>query len=304
MSGLKEKVQNALDESRMLILGGQVLLGFSAQSVLQAGFPRLSHLARLGIATGAAALLVVVCVLLWPAAYHAWVWRGRLHPAVLRASNTAMCISLLPFAVGLSAVCVIVGERVLSAAAGVGLGAMGFAGAMAAWYALPAWLRRRRPASEKPVNPPQTVSDDVEVKIHHVLTEARMVLPGAQALLGFASIAVLTDRFDRLSAVLKAVHVGSFLFIVCAVILLMMPAAYHRIVEHGEHTERFHRIATRLLLLAMAALAPGLAGTAWIIAEIALASRAWGVAAFGATLASLYAAWFGWTMLLARRTPK
>ena len=35
-------------------------------------------------------------------------------------------------------------------------------------------------------------------KIKHVLTECRVVLPGAQALLGFQFICVLTESFDRL----------------------------------------------------------------------------------------------------------
>jgi hypothetical protein len=37
----------------------------------------------------------------------------------------------------------------------------------------------------------------------------------------------------------------------------MAPAAYHRIVEQGEDTERFHTLASRMVLLALALLAPG-----------------------------------------------
>jgi hypothetical protein len=44
------------------------------------------------------------------------------------------------------------------------------------------------------------------------------------------------------------------------VVLLMAPAAYHRLAEHGEETGRFHRVASRFVLAALAPLALGIAG--------------------------------------------
>jgi hypothetical protein len=43
----------------------------------------------------------------------------------------------------------------------------------------------------------------LSIKIDHMLTEARVVLPGAQALLGFQLIAVLTKPFEQLPPALK-----------------------------------------------------------------------------------------------------
>lgn len=40
MAKLKNKVQNALDEARILILGTQVLIGFGLRVVFEEGFPR------------------------------------------------------------------------------------------------------------------------------------------------------------------------------------------------------------------------------------------------------------------------
>ena len=42
MAELKDKIQNALDESRMLVLGSQVLLGFQFRSAFEPGFEKLS----------------------------------------------------------------------------------------------------------------------------------------------------------------------------------------------------------------------------------------------------------------------
>ena len=41
---------------------------------------------------------------------------------------------------------------------------------------------------------------------------------------------------------------------------MLRTAAYHRIVERGEDTERFHNIATRLLVASMVTLPIGISG--------------------------------------------
>jgi hypothetical protein len=42
MASLQDKIKVALDESRMLILGSQVLLGFQYRAVMEPGFAKLS----------------------------------------------------------------------------------------------------------------------------------------------------------------------------------------------------------------------------------------------------------------------
>ena len=41
MAKIKDKVENALDEARMLVLGAQVLVGFQLRSVFEKGFESL-----------------------------------------------------------------------------------------------------------------------------------------------------------------------------------------------------------------------------------------------------------------------
>ena len=78
-------------------------------------------------------------------------------------------------------------------------------------------------------------------KVDHVLTECRVVIPGAQALLGFQFIAMLTAGFNKLPKSSQHVHLAAMLLIGLSLILLMTPAAYHRIVEAGEPSEEFWR---------------------------------------------------------------
>jgi Family of unknown function (DUF6328) len=67
-----------------------------------------------------------------------------------------------------------------------------------------------------------------------MLTEARVVLPGAQALFGFQLAIVLTQSFEELPTASMIMHATSLFLVAFAVVLLMAPAAYHRIVYAGE----------------------------------------------------------------------
>lgn len=149
--------------------------------------------------------------------------------------------------------------------------------------------------------PTSTRSTPLSSKVRRVLIEERMVLPGAQALLGFASVAVLTDRFKALPDHLKAVHLAALAFITIAVIFLMTPAAYHRIAERGELTQRFLRLASSLLLAAMAFLALGMAGAMWVVFEIGTGSMTMAALASAVTLVAFFVLWFAWPIALRRR---
>ena len=94
-----------------------------------------------------------------------------------------------------------------------------------------------------------------------------MVLPGIQALFGFQLIAVLTESFERLPDLSKYIHLASLGFIAVTVVLLMTPAAYHRIVEEGEETEHFHRFATRMVVASLVPLALGIAGGVYVVVQ-------------------------------------
>ena len=80
-----------------------------------------------------------------------------------------------------------------------------------------------------------------------ILDEARMVLPGIQALFGFQLIAVFTEGFRRLADVERLAHLGSLLLVTIAIALIMTPAAYDRIVGEPRVSRRFITLASRLI---------------------------------------------------------
>jgi hypothetical protein len=301
---LGDLVQNTLDECRMLILGGQVLISFSAQSVLQPGFQELSAPGRLACGVAMVAEVAAVSLLMWPAAYHRIVCGGEDEPRLFTFAMCTLSLGLAPFALGLCASFYVVGERIGAAPLAIGAALAAAAAAITAWYVFPhaARLRRRNSRKESMSSTtPSQAATPLEHKIRHVLTEARMVLPGAQALLGFGTIAVLSDGFDELPQELKLVHLVSLGLIGLATVLLMSTSAYHRIAESGELSERFHRIATRLMLAALALLAPGMAGGLWLVVEQVSGRRALAATTAIAAVLLCYAAWFGSTWLIRRR---
>ena len=93
-----------------------------------------------------------------------------------------------------------------------------------------------------------------------IYTEApdRLILPGAQALLGFQLISCLTEAFQKLSKPVQGIHLVALGLVVLSAIFLITIPAYHRIGEQGGESEHFNRVGSRLLISALVALAAGI----------------------------------------------
>ena len=102
-------------------------------------------------------------------------------------------------------------------------------------------------------------------KIDQMLTEARVILPGAQALLGFQLAIVLTDAFEKMPGAVKLTHGAALGCVALSIILLMTPAAYHRIVYGGEDSEALHRIGSWFVTWSTVPLAFGLAADVAVV---------------------------------------
>jgi hypothetical protein len=76
-------------------------------------------------------------------------------------------------------------------------------------------------------------------------------------------------------------------------VLLITPAAYHRIHEAGEDTEHFHKIASRLLLAALVFLGPGMAGDLFLVIAKVTQSPSAAATTAGLLLVAFYGLWFG-----------
>jgi len=110
--------------------------------------------------------------------------------------------------------------------------------------------------------PQQSLKDAVE----QWMAEARMVLPGIQALLGFQLIAVFNSRFTTaLSSDQQHLHLAAIRCVALAIALIMTPAAFHRQTDPGRVTPRLLRVSTVLVNLALAPLALGLSIDVYLV---------------------------------------
>ena len=248
------RIKAALDESRTLMLGAQILLGFQLQAPFQDAFDHLTPVEKVIEIIVLCIMVLVLGLLVFPSAHHRIVHQGHAAPGVEETVKWAMVATLLPFAVALGLVLYIAGIRVAGFATGVAAALAGTMLAVGAGYGLP--LLQCRQQWEQPM--PIAKETSIGAKVEHVLTEARVVLPGAQALLGFQLAIILTEGFERLPPSTKLVHGLALGLVAFSTILLMAPAAYHRLGYRGRDTEGFHEIASRLVLAATVFLALGL----------------------------------------------
>ena len=101
MAKIKDKVENALNEARMLVLGAQVLVGFQFRSVFEPGFDKLPLPSQLLKMVGLGLMLFVVALIISPAAYHRLVEQGEDTHEIHRYTSKLMTLALLPFSLGL-----------------------------------------------------------------------------------------------------------------------------------------------------------------------------------------------------------
>jgi hypothetical protein len=298
---LKDKIQNVLDEARMLILGSQVLLGFQMRAVFEPRFEKLPYNLHLLVVIGLTAILIAIGLLITPGAFHRIAENGEDTDRLHRLATIVLSIALLPIALSVGtdftiAVYEVNGLR-LSIAAGAGV----FLIAIFFWYGLE-WIQRRRRKLEIEEMKKNGKSNGQEEqtklsdKIKHVLTEARVVLPGAQALLGFQFVTFLMEGFERLPPASKYVHLASLALVGLTVILLMTPAAYHRLVEEGEETEHFHRFASIMVVAALIPLALGICGDFYVVLQKVTGSQKFSIVASLLMLIFFYGLWFGLTL--------
>lgn len=287
---LEDRLKTALDESRLLILGAQVLFGFQFQSVFQERFGDLDAAAKAALTGSLVLLLLSMGLLIAPSLHHQIRFRGESRAGALKAATFFAGASLLPLTIGLGLSAYAVSALNFGAAAGA---ATGITFSLISLLLLYGWGLMIRPASrETPM--PEEEETPLKTKIEQLLTEARVIIPGGQALLGFQFIAMLTQPFSELPQAAQIAHAAGLCAVALAVTLLMTPAALHRLAFAGENSPRFFRMAHPLVMTASAPLAGGIAAdfgvVFWKVSESGKVSAVAGLCAF-AVLIGLWVVW-------------
>src|SRR5256885_1088812 len=168
-SAQDRRVKTALDETRLLILGAQILFGFHLNSAFQNGFSDLSTQSRALHALSFLMMAAAIALLIAPSLQHRLVEGGNASNRIISASTRFAGLALLPFALSLGAdLYIVIGHR-FGAAIGVTAGVGFTALAMTAWYGAE-WLLQR-PKHNKPARDEHDTP--IDVRVEHMLTEAR-----------------------------------------------------------------------------------------------------------------------------------
>jgi len=135
---------------------------------------------------------------------------------------------------------------------------------------------------------PQVEKESLKDEMRNVIEEARMVLPGIQALFGFQTMAVFNNRFEDIADSSKLVYLVALGLLVLAMGLLMTPAAYNRLAERGQVSRKMINLSSTLITAGMLPLMLAFALDVYVVV----------IAAFDRPEAGIFAA-IGTALLLA-----
>jgi uncharacterized protein DUF6328 len=258
---LNSLLKISLDELRMQMLGAQVAFGFQFQSLFQDRFD-VSDPARRPVALAGLIFMILTLGLLIAApAVHRIADDGQACERTQRLTAALAHVALITLAIGLTAAVFVAVSTAFDVRVGAAAAATMAGVALFAWHG---WGRLLRPGTRQSTVNKAKPSTSVHDRIDYVLTEARVMLPGAQALFGFQLLVPLMKSFEALPAAARTVHFAALALIAMAVVLLIAPAAIHRIAFEGGDDPRFLRLASRFVTAALVPLAFGVASELYV----------------------------------------
>jgi hypothetical protein len=295
---LQEALKTSLQELRMQMLGAQVLFGFQLQGLFQDNFEALAPSARTFDAMGLVFIVTVIALVIAVPCQHRLVERGESSLRIYRISMHYAVVALVPLAGAIgcdvyAATRQPYGPRISAIA-----GACALMSALLAWFGL-GWVVRRGGKALPEENMERT-KIALHAKIDQMLTEARVVLPGAQALLGFQLIVMMTQSFGTLPAPIRWAHLAALMALALTIALLIAPAAIHRLGFKGRDDPRMHSISSMLITIAMLPLAAAISCDVWVALTRLIGESTAALLGAITVLASLLILWFAVPLALRR----
>jgi uncharacterized protein DUF6328 len=155
-------------------------------------------------------------------------------------------------------------------------------------------------AVQEPGEPGESKKERVDRELIELLNEMRIAIPGVQVLFAFLLTLPFTQKFGELSDRQTAVYFAAFGLAMVASVLLIAPAAHHRITWRLPDKERLLVRAGRLTIAGTVSMAVAMALSVYLIADVLFRA---GVAALlaAATIGFVTWMWFGWPIVIRRR---
>jgi hypothetical protein len=144
-------------------------------------------------------------------------------------------------------------------------------------------------------------TENLEQRAEAAIEEARMVLPGIQALFGFQLIAGFNQGFHDLPHAEQYLHFASLVLVALAIGIIMTPPAYHRMVEQGSVSLFFVQLLSWLIAAAMVPLMIALCLDMYVVGTVILAVRWASAAVAGSMFLLLAVLWFVFPFVMRSR---
>lgn len=136
---------------------------------------------------------------------------------------------------------------------------------------------------------PQPKKNDEEMR--NIIEEARVILPGLQAVFGFQTAAVFSERFSDLEVYAEVCHLIGLALIVVAMAMLMTPAVYYR-ARHGNASSRMVNVSRKTIRGALIPMAIGFSLDMLTVMSLATGALAMSIVAAVVTLAMFAGLWY------------
>jgi hypothetical protein len=140
---------------------------------------------------------------------------------------------------------------------------------------------------------PQVEHESLKDEMRNVVEEARMIIPGVQALFGFQTMAVFNNRFEELPASGVVAYLAGLAMLAIAIALLMAPAACHRMSERGQISRGLIDLSSRLLTWGMLPLMLGLSLDIFVVVLATMQDLGEALGGGAAALLVFAAFWYG-----------
>jgi hypothetical protein len=196
-------------------------------------------------------------------AQHRFVERGDASARLVRVIGNHAALALLLFAVVLGCDGFVVTDFFLGDFIATAGGVGAFLIALSMWFVLGRILRR---GSTPPASLPRFEDTPIHEKIEQMLTEAWVVLPGATGIFGFQLLITMTSAFEDLPEAVRLIHFAALGMVALAIIILVAPAAIHRVAFSRADDPRSHRVGSLLITIASAPLILGIAADFYVAA--------------------------------------
>jgi VIT1/CCC1 family predicted Fe2+/Mn2+ transporter len=146
--------------------------------------------------------------------------------------------------------------------------------------------------------PQETPKEQLEREHGELLEELRSLIPGAEVLFGFLLAIRFQNSFEKLTLVQERVYYGTLLCTAFALVMLLAPAAFHRVRFREGDKEKLLQKGNREAIAGTAGIGLAFTGVLFLVTDL-LFSIPWAIAVAGLFFA--LTAWRWWLVALYRK---